>query len=498
MLKKLLYADNPFLRDIPMAKKKTGPQSNASQVPLLKKLDIFSLLNPMTLGILFVDQGRRVIAINSFLEALTGYNLEEVAGVLGENVIRSNLPGNADPIGKALESGKTTTLEGDIINQYRKKIPIRFTIAPLKLTSGKRAGAMVILEDISLLKDLDNQVHGFSGQEKIIGQSRKMQNIFEMLPITARTDASVLITGETGTGKDLIAEAIHKASERARYPFIKVNCGALPESLLESELFGHVRGAFTGADKDKPGMFRLAHGGTLFLTEIGDLSLPLQVKILTVLDDKEFFPVGGSKKISVDVRIITATHRDLSELVRLGKFRKDLFYRLNVLLLHLPPLREREDDFRLLLDHFFREFKANLNKKTKDFSAASLKVLSSYSYPGNIRELRNIVEYAVNVCADEFIQPAHLPGNLLASATESTPPGSHNDVAAQEYETASMASSPESTFFSLPVTGGWADVEKGMILKALTQTGGNRSKAAELLAWSRSKLWRKIKQHGLG
>ena len=197
-----------------------------------------------------------------------------------------------DPVGQALKSGKTLTLEGDIINQVRKKIPIRFTISSLKLTTGKKAGVMILLEDISLLKDLDSKIHGFSGQEKIIGHSHKMQEIFELLPITARTDASVLITGETGTGKDLVAEAIHKASKRARYPFIKVNCAALPESLLESELFGHVRGAFTGADKDKPGMFRLAHEGTLFLTEIGDLPLPLQVKILTVLDDKEFFPVG--------------------------------------------------------------------------------------------------------------------------------------------------------------------------------------------------------------
>jgi PAS domain S-box-containing protein len=472
---------------MPKKKTRTGFQSKSS---LLSRLDVISLLDSMILGVLFVDQARRVITINRFLEALTGYSREEVVGVHGENVIRSNLPSKGDPVGQALESDKTMTLEGDIINQSRKKIPIRFTISPLQLTSGKKEGAMILLEDISLLKDLDNKIHGFTGQDKIVGHSQKMQEIFELLPITARTDASVLITGDTGTGKDLVAEAIHKASKRSRFPFIKVNCAALPESLLESELFGHVRGAFTGADKDKPGMFRLAHEGTLFLTEIGDLPLPLQVKILTVLDDKEFFPVGGSKKISVDVRIIAATHRDLGELVKHGKFREDLYYRLNVLRLHLPPLREREDDFRLLLDHFFLEFRTNLHKKTKGFSTACLKILSSYSYPGNIRELRNIVEYAVNVCPGETIQPEHLPKSLLTMPQTSS-------QSAPRREAAPMDTPANTGNFSMPVPVGWGEVEKSMILKALTQTAGNRSRAAELLGWSRSKLWRKIKHHVL-
>ena len=483
-----------------MTKKKSRAHIKANAA-LPSRLDLISLFDSMTFGLLFMDSARRVITINRFLEALTGYNREEIVGVHGENVIRSNLSSKGDPVGQALESDKTMTLEGNIINQVRKKIPIRFIISPLKLTTGKIAGAMILLEDISVLKDLDSKIHGFSGQEKIIGNSLKMQEIFELLPITARTDASVLITGETGTGKDLVAEAIHKASNRSRYPFIKVNCAALPESLLESELFGHVRGAFTGADKDKPGMFRLAHGGTLFLTEIGDLPLPLQVKILTVLDDKEFFPVGGSKKVSVDVRIITATHRDLGEFVKQGKFREDLYYRLNVLRLHLPPLREREDDFRLLLDHFFLEFRRNLRKKIKGFSPACLKILSSYSYPGNIRELRNIVEYAVNVCPNETIQPEHLPKTLLTVPQGSSKSVPRNKGSVQESvqrDGAAVMDGPEMTMpFAIPEPVGWGEVEKNMILKSLTKTGGNRSRAAELLGWSRSKLWRKIKHYGL-
>ena len=486
----------PALRRQVMAKK-TIRASFTPQAHLLSQLDLMALLDSMTLGVVFVDAARRVIAVNRFLEAMTGYNREDVVGVHGESVIRSNLPGFGDPIGKVLESDSVLTLEGDIINQSRRKIPIRFTISPLILTTGQKAGVIIILEDISLLKDLDSKIHGFSGQERIIGHSPKMQEIFELLPITARTDASVLITGETGTGKDLVAEAIHKASKRSRYPFIKVNCAALPESLLESELFGHVRGAFTGADKDKPGMFRLAHEGTLFLTEIGDLPLPLQVKILTVLDDKEFFPVGGSKKISVDVRIIAATLRDLGQLVKQGKFRDDLYYRLNVLRLHLPPLREREGDFRLMLDHFLLEFKTNLKKKTKGFSPACLKILSSYSYPGNVRELRNIVEYAVNVCPDETIQPEHLPKTLLAmpQAPYQTVPGRQGT--APEPGDTTLDHAAIKAPFTLPESVGWGEVEKGMILQSLTKTGGNRSRAAELLGWSRSKLWRKIKHHGL-
>lgn len=478
-----------------MTRKKTSRKEKLAS-DILYQLDLKGLLDSMTLGVLFVDVERRILTLNRFFEALTGYSREEVIGVSGDNVMRSNLSALDDPVGKALQHGKSTTVEGDIINQGRKKIPIRFNISPLKLTNGKKAGAIITLEDISLLKDLDSKVHGFSGQEQIIGQSRKMQEIFELLPIAARTDASVLITGETGTGKDLVAEAIHKSSARSRYPFIKVNCGALPESLLESELFGHVKGAFTGADKDKLGMFRLAHGGTLFLTEIGDLSLPLQVKILTVLDDKEFFPVGGSKKISVDVRIITATHRDLNKLVKQGKFREDLYYRLNVLRLHLPPLREREEDFRLLLDHFYREFRSVLNKNIKGFSSNCLNILSSYHYPGNVRELRNIVEYAVNVCPNETIRPEHLPKSILAPPEPSAEYSTHQELADRDSLDRTTVSQDDISPSIRPVAA-WGDIERSLIMKALTKTGGNRTKAAEALGWSRSKLWRKIKHHAL-
>jgi PAS domain S-box-containing protein len=472
------------------------PSDAAPRGSLLKQVDLLSMIDAFPHGVLLMNSARRVISINRLFETLVGYSRASVLGVGGEFVLRSSLGKEGDPVGAVLESGQPLAIEGDIINRSLKKIPVRFTISPLKSYSGEKAGVIVVVEDISVLKDLDDKVHGFPGVSKIIGHSGKMIEIFDLLPIVARTDASVLITGETGTGKDLLAEAIHKSSKRAQQPFIKVNCGALPESLLESELFGHARGAFTGADRDKPGMFKLAHGGTIFLTEIGDLPLPLQVKLLTVLDDKEFFPVGGSKKTRVDVRIIAATHRDLSDYVRQGKFREDLFYRLNVLRLHIPALREREDDFRLLLDHFLREFNAGLNKNIKGFSEACLDKLSRWDFPGNVRELRNIVEYAVNICQGDMIQVEHLPAALSTrrKKTGATEPFIDKIVPdrPEEEEAARRATMPPP-----PALSGWKEMERKMIMESLVKTGGKKTKAAELLGWGRSTLWRKIKLHGL-
>jgi transcriptional regulator with PAS, ATPase and Fis domain len=276
-----------------------------------------------------------------------------------------------------------------------------------------------------------------------------------------------------------------------------VNCGAIPETLLESELFGHVRGAFTGANADKPGMFRLAQGGTIFLTEIGDLPLPLQVKLLTVLDDKEFYPLGSSRKAKVDVRLITGTHHDLKQLLHEGKFRQDLYYRLNVLRAHMPSLRERGDDVLLLINHFLKEFNSNLGKAIKGFDKDAINYLLHYDYPGNVRELRNIVEHAVNICQEENIRIEHLPSYILSAATTAFDDHNHSFSGAPgppaTIEIESGASGPASSgnFSS------WSAIEKNRILEALMSTGGNRSEAAVKLGWSRSTLWRKIKHYGL-
>ena len=439
------------------------------------------LLNGVPHGIAVLDTRFRLIAMNHFLEAMTGYFSQDVEGIHNEYVLRTSLGHRDRYFQEVLEKNESKTVTGNIITRHRKKIPVQFTISPLYDHDEEPAGVQLLLEDISQ-PEKEIELVPFSGAGKILGHSPQMQKIFNLIPVLSQTDASVLITGETGTGKDLIAEAIHRESARKHHPFIKINCGALPESLLESELFGHIRGAFTGATQDKPGLFRLAHGGTLFLTEIGDLPLPLQVKLLSVLDDHEFFPVGGSKKVRVDVRIFAATHRALRDHVQQGKFREDLFYRLNVLRLHLPSLRDREGDIRLLLDHFLKKFDHHLGKGQRTFTDQARQILIKYPYTGNVRELRNIVEYAANICQGSKITPKHLPQYIFEP--------SQPEQQAREFSPQIPQQQPEAAS-----AGTWQEMERKLIMDALTATGGNKTRAADRLGWGRTTLWRKIRQY---
>ena len=452
--------------------------------------NIADILEGVPHGTAILDSRLRIVGMNRFLEVLTGFSCLESKGIYGDAIFRSNLGSRGRVFQKVLGTGDAVSVEGDIINRERRKISIQFTISPLRNNADRIIGLLVVLEDISAFNSVMNTSLLTENPTGILGHSLKMQEVFDLMPLMARTDASILITGETGTGKDMIAEAIHKSSKRGRHPFIKINCGALPETLLESELFGHVRGSFTGAIKDKPGMFKLAHDGTIFLTEIGDMPLPLQVKLLSFLDDREFYPIGGDKKIQVDVRIIAATHRSLMEQVELGNFREDLFYRLNVLHMHLPPLRERDGDIRFLLDHFLREFASRLNKKITGFTSRSLKQLTAYSYPGNIRELRNIVEYCANICPGDRIRSGHLPKDLLAIPLgEKRVP---EDV--KNGQIPALAASINDFSRS---GADWLSIEKEMVLRALMKNHGNRSKAAKELGWGRTTLWRKMNMHSL-
>jgi len=461
-------------------------------------LDLLNLLNGLPHGIVLIDNAGCIVSANRIFEAFTGYTSDDVRGVGCDFVLRANPDIKKTIFESTFDATGTLSLEGDIINVNRKKAFMRFFVSPLNNQNGTKIGYMVAVEDITALKERDRQRPGGSETKGILGHSPKMQEILDFVPILARTDTTLLITGETGTGKDLLAEAIHHESKRASYPFIKVNCGALPETLLESELFGHVRGAYTGAHSDKPGMFRLAQGGTLFLTEIGDLPLALQVKLLTVLDDREFFPLGSSKKVQVDVRLITGTNRDLRQMVKEGNFREDLYYRLNVLRAHMPPLRERGDDALLLLDHFAKLFAGNLGKSIKEFTAEASAELANYSYPGNVRELRNIVEYAVNVCPGESITPSHLPTYIQAASMSHPPLRKANGIEdATPREGDKNAALPAVNEHVFTQGSTWSEIEKGQILSALMKTGGNRSLAALELGWGRSTLWRKIKRYGL-
>jgi len=453
------------------------------------------ILDGVPHGIAILDDQLRIVTMNRSLEAMTGFTCADAKGIYGDSIIRSNLGTRGQIFHQVFTTGESLTVEGDIINRNRRKILIQFTISPLRGHLERIQGLIIVLEDISSLHTVMNTALFSESSTGILGHSLKMQEVFDLMPLMAHTDASILITGETGTGKDLIAEAIHKASKRGRHPFIKINCGALPESLLESELFGHIKGSFTGAIKDKPGMFKLAQEGTLFLTEIGDMPLPLQVKLLSVLDDREFFPVGGDKKVKVDVRIIAATHRSLKEQVEKGNFREDLFYRLNVLHMHLPPLREREGDIRFLLDHFLRELTKRLEKKITGFTSRSLEQLTSYSYPGNIRELRNIVEYCANICQDDRIRTEHLPKYLFSGSNADA----ENPVLKIREDGTNGRPDEKPVSGQIDIHSGkdWISIEKEMIIDALLKAHGNRSKAAKELGWGRTTLWRKMNLHNL-
>lgn len=460
------------------------PESIPHSFPLVPEL-----LDAIPHGIALLDKTLCLVAINRVLEGMIGYMEDDVRGIYGDFILRPSL-GNHDQVSRAvLESGQTVSRPGNVLTRGRKKIPIHFTFSRLHDRKNNPAGLLVVLEDISVLQA--KKVPFEDGDEKveILGHSRQMDEVFELMSVLARTDASVLITGETGTGKDKVAEQLHRSSPRGRQSFIKVNCGALPAALLESELFGHVKGAFTGAVNDNAGMFRLADKGTIFLTEIGDLSLPLQVKLLSVLDDRAFYPVGGSKKVEVDVRVIAATHRSLRQEVEHGNFREDLFYRLNVLHLHIPPLRDREGDIRLLLDYFLRKFTAKLSRNINGFTRKSMDILNHYHYPGNVRELRNIVEYAVTICQEGKISAKDLPSYLMKPVelprpvVEAVSPASPSSVDSKQPDAMEL--------------GGWAQVEKEKILDALERSGGKRAKAAEMLGWGRTTLWRKLKKYRL-
>ncbi len=332
------------------------------------------------------------------------------------------------------------------------------------------------------VRELRERVEGKKGLQNIVGKSKALQGVFEVIQTVVDNDVTVLITGESGTGKELIAEAIHYNSPRRASPLVKLSCVAIPETLLESELFGYEKGAFTGATKRKLGKFELADGGTLFLDEIGDMSLATQSKLLRVLQDKEFDRVGGVEPVRVDVRIVAATHRDLTQSVRDGKFREDLFFRLNVIPIRIPPLRERREDIPLLIEHFLRIFQARYHKKIDRISEGATDRMVNYAWPGNVRELENVLQRAVVLSRDSVIQEWDLPSEIQGQKGEAFPRTFHLD------DERSLGEQMKRLII---------DVEKRLILEALDRAKGKREEAARLLNLSIKTLYNKMKRYGL-
>ena len=358
-----------------------------------------------------------------------------------------------------------------------------FDIEEVRVVVRKALNTIALSEEVDFLR---GEVYKKFAMDNLIGRSSKMREIFSLIKRIAETDSTVLITGESGTGKELVSRAIHYHSKRKNAPFIPVHCASIPENLLESELFGYEKGAFTGAVSSKPGRFVLADGGTLFLDEIGDMPLNLQTKLLRVLEEKEFIPVGGTRSRKVDVRFIAATNRDLEKLVKDGKFREDLFYRINVVPIHLPPLRERKEDIPILAGFFLDKYSKEMGAPPKKLSPEALELLLRYNWPGNVRELENTMERVVVLFRDvSEVKPEHLPQNMRGVGDTAT--------------TSSSLSSPSisPSLEELTLEEAINHIQREMILRALEKAGGVQTKAAEILGTTRRILRYKMEKLGI-
>jgi len=430
------------------------------------------ILDSISEGVFTVDLDWRITSFNRAAEKIIGIQREKAIGRQCRDILRADVCETDCTLAATIETGKPIMNKAvHIVDAQGERRAIAISTALLKDINGKLIGGVETFRDMSTVEQLRKEIEGRYRCEDIISQSHKMQNLFTILPNIAESNTTVLIEGESGTGKELFARAIHNLSFRKDKPFIAVNCGALPDTLLESELFGYKAGAFTDAKKDKPGRFALAQGGTILLDEIGDVSATVQVKLLRVLQDKTYEPVGGVSSVKADVRIITATNKKLDQLVQQGEFRDDLYYRVNVMRLELPPLRDRKEDIPLLVEHFISRFNRLHNKNiccvTNEVTAALL----AYDYPGNVRELENIIEHGFVLCEGEIIEAKHLPASVRPS------------------------SKLDETKISEPAT--IKQMEIILITQALRRNKGNKTATAKQLGIDKSTLFRKMKTYDI-
>jgi PAS domain S-box-containing protein len=432
------------------------------------------ILDNLDLGVLTVDRGGHVTFFNAMAEKISGYKRQQLLGKPCVQILGVDFADDLQALNAAIAEDRARfSREGEIETAKGQRIPIRVNYLPLKNEEGRDVGALATITDLSLIHQLNSAIKDRYTFFDMIGKGPAMQKIFAIVPVVAVSDATVLIGGPTGTGKDVLAGVIHNASGRRDKPLVKVNCAALPDNLLESEMFGYVKGAFTGADADKPGRFQEADGGTIFLDEIGDLPLSLQAKMLRVLESRDFYPLGSRRPTKVDVRIISATNQDLARLVKEKRFREDLFYRLNVMCLELPPLKERQGDIPLLIGHIMQRLTAVRDTKVERIDEDAMQVLLNHDYPGNVRELENIIEHALIICQGDTIGRKHLPLSLVREKTEAAP------VMGTDLRPPALAD------------------EKSIIIDMLNSYNGNRNKTAKALSIDRTTLWRKMKRHGL-
>ena len=431
-----------------------------------------AILDSISDGVFTVDDKWRITSFNRAAEQITGVSRKEALHRRCSDVFRSSMCETDCALRETLHSGKPIVAKsGYIVDADGNRIPVSLSTAVLKDKQGNILGGAETFRDLSEIDALKKELQGRFSIGDLVSSSPAMQKLFEVLPAISTSPSTVTLLGETGTGKELMAKTIHDLSPRQKGPFIAVNCGALPDTLLESELFGYKAGAFTGANKDKPGRFALAKGGTLFLDEVGELSPAVQVKLLRVLQEKKYEPLGATRSETADVRIIAATNRNLTELMQYGDFREDLYYRINVVRLELPPLRQRKEDIPLLITQFVRRFNLLQNKSVEGITTRGLSLLMAHDWPGNVRELENAIERAFILCDSGQIDIRHLPDELTAKNT--MPPLSSDIQAAHQL------------------------IDTQTIRAALERHGNNRSAAARELGIHKTTLFRRIKKLGI-
>jgi len=430
------------------------------------------ILQSISDGVFTVDHKWRITSFNRAAETITGVKRDEALGKYCWEVFRSNMCETDCALRRTMKQGKplvdTSTY---FINSDKRRIPVVVSTSLLKDKNGIVLGGVETFRDMSIVEELRKELNARFQVGDMISRSQSMHKIYSILPQVAESDSTVLIQGETGTGKELLARAIHDLSPRRNRPFIAINCGALPDTLLESELFGYKAGAFTNAVKDKPGSFALAEGGTILLDEIGDVSPAFQVKLLRVLEEGEFQPLGAVKYVKANLRVIASANKNLLKMVEAGEFRQDLYYRINVIRLTLPPLRDRKEDIPLLIHRFIARINTIRGRAVSGIDKETLELLMSYNYPGNIRELKNIIEHAFVLCPNGNILPQHLPDAFISQPLTSI----DHDKLEDKLKSA----------------------EARVIIDALKRSNFNRLAAARDLGLHKSTLFRKIKKLGI-
>lgn len=463
------YIPKPIQRDTLLHAIDVALQHKAVIVEKEKyRLNLEAIFRSVKDAIISVDKDLALLETNEAANSICGLTRNDIGKAF--SALSGSCNGKCvEALTETITTKKSVELSSlDCQFKHRKEQTVSLTTFPLINRHDKFSGAIMVIRDETRLTGLEKELNERQKFHRMIGESKNMQDVYSLIELLTDVETTVLITGESGTGKELVAEALHYKGNRSSNTLVKVNCSALSENLLESELFGHVRGAFTGAIKDKVGRFQMADGGTIFLDEIADISPKIQIKLLRVLQEKEFERVGDSKTSKVDVRVVTATNQNLSEKVNRGEFREDLYYRLNVMKINLPPLRERREDIPLLVNHFMKKFNKKFVKDIKSISKDVEKLFMDYNWPGNVRELEHTIEHAFILCRQSAITIAHLPPEMKTHSS--------NDM-------------------SISGNGNIDDPE--VILSALEKAAWNKTKAAALLGISRRSIYRKIKEFNI-